>query len=172
MDAGIKKFKIELDVQRAMLLMLGRSAPVKSDHSADTPTVDRIARELYGMFHAKYILTNAGLRAMRDKFLRCAYGTCPRVCCNRFPLLPLGLDDAPAVSKMQCFCASCRDIYEPPKPSQRSIDGAVFGTSFPHYFLHRNVDLAPTRPNQSYVPRMFGFRISPRAAELVKYRNE
>lgn len=169
MDVAIKKYKSEVDVQKAMLLILGRAAPGKAA-VASADRVDRIAQELYCMFHAKYVLTNAGLRALKERYLRAAYGACPRVCCDNFPLLPLGLQDAPGLCSMQCFCASCRDVYTPPETTQRNIDGAFFGTSLPHYFLHRNVDLAPLKANTSYVPRLFGFRMSPRAQELVKYR--
>ena len=44
--------------------------------------------------------------------------------------------------------------------SRADIDGAYFGTTFPHLFLMQFPELIPTRPAQSYVPRVFGFRIN------------
>ena len=39
------------------------------------------------------------------------------------------------------------------------IDGAYFGTTFPHLFLMTYGHLKPQKAAQSYVPRVFGFKI-------------
>ena len=39
------------------------------------------------------------------------------------------------------------------------IDGAYFGTSFPHIFLMTFDNLVPPAPSSSFVPRVFGFKI-------------
>jgi hypothetical protein len=41
------------------------------------------------------------------------------------------------------------------------VDGAAFGTTFPHLFLMTFSNLVPDRlpPDSSYVPRVFGFRV-------------
>lgn len=39
------------------------------------------------------------------------------------------------------------------------IDGAYFGTTFPHLFLMTYGQLKPQKPSQSYVPRVFGFKL-------------
>jgi hypothetical protein len=39
------------------------------------------------------------------------------------------------------------------------IDGAYFGTTFPHLFLLTYVHLKPQKPSQHYVPRVFGFKL-------------
>jgi casein kinase II subunit beta len=39
------------------------------------------------------------------------------------------------------------------------IDGAYFGTTFPHFFLMTYPYIKPAKPTQSYVPRIFGFKI-------------
>lgn len=41
----------------------------------------------------------------------------------------------------------------------QDIDGAYFGTTFPHLFLMTYGHLKPQKPAQSYVPRVFGFKI-------------
>lgn len=39
------------------------------------------------------------------------------------------------------------------------IDGAYFGTTFPHAFLMTHSHLVPAPPAQTYVPRVFGYKI-------------
>lgn len=39
------------------------------------------------------------------------------------------------------------------------IDGAYFGTTFPHLFLMTYGHLKPQKATQSYVPRVFGFKL-------------
>jgi hypothetical protein len=40
------------------------------------------------------------------------------------------------------------------------IDGAYFGTTFPHLFLMSYGHLKPQKASQSYVPRVFGFKLN------------
>lgn len=39
------------------------------------------AIDLYGLIHARFILTPKGLNIMKDKFLKGVFGMCPRVLC-------------------------------------------------------------------------------------------
>jgi len=50
---------------------------------------------------------------------------------------------------------SCSQILN----SILDIDGAYFGTTFPHLFLMTYGQLKPQKPSQSYVPRVFGFKL-------------
>lgn len=69
---------------------------------------------------------------------------------------------------VKIFCPKCSCVYHPPPIRSRSshhggagVDGAAFGTTFPHLFLMTFSNLVPDRlPRDSaYVPRVFGFRV-------------
>lgn len=44
---------------------------------------DRMARDLYDLVHAKFIVTVDGLEAVKVKFTNGVYGQCPRVFCSK-----------------------------------------------------------------------------------------
>ena len=72
---------------------------------------------------------------------------------------------------VKIFCPKCQCVYHPPPVRSRSshhggagaagVDGAAFGTTFPHLFLMTFSNLVPDPLPQdsSYVPRVFGFRV-------------
>ena len=121
--------------------------------------VESAAEMLYGLIHARYILTSRGLNAMLEKFKSIDFGRCPRVYCSGQPCLPVGLSDVPRTSTVKVFCPRCEDVYFPRSKYQGNIDGAYFGTTFPHLFLMTNQYLRQPKPTQSYTPRVFGFKI-------------
>jgi len=94
--------------------------------------LDVQARLLYGLIHARWIVTARGLGKMLEKYKKADFGRCPRVLCQSQPLLPVGLTDAPYEKSVKLFCGRCEDIYSPKSSRHGSIDGAYFGTSFPH----------------------------------------
>lgn len=99
------------------------------------------------------------------------FGTCPLVQCAGQPVLPVGLKDEMGADTVKIFCPKCQCVYHPPPVRSRSshhggagaagVDGAAFGTTFPHLFLMTFSNLVPDRlPSDSaYVPRVFGFRV-------------
>ena len=127
---------------------------------AQHAAVEAAAEVLYGLIHARYILTARGLATMADKFRSCDFGRCPRVLCNGQPCLPVGLSDIPRQSTVKLFCPRCNEAYYPRSKHHGNIDGAYFGTTFPHLFLMTYPQYRPQRPPESYVPRVFGFKIS------------
>jgi len=52
------------------------------------------------------------------------------------------------------------DIFFPRSKYQMHIDGAFFGTTFPHLFLLTYEHLRPAPGSATYVPRIFGFRVA------------
>ena len=101
------------------------------------------------------------------------FGTCPLVQCNGQPVLPVGLRDEIGVDTAKIFCPKCKSVYQPPPIRSRSghhssnsggggaVDGAAFGTTFPHLFLmtFNNLVPDPLPANSTYIPRVFGFRV-------------
>jgi len=176
-------------------LILDRIGPDDSDDSHLTQN----ACTLYGLIHARYIITAHGLDAMYNKvrftvqleclrislscrLLTCIpltfllqyagkeFGTCPLVQCSGQPVLPVGLKDEIGADTVKIFCPKCQCVYHPPVVRHRShhgsagnggVDGASFGTTFPHLFLMTFSNLVPDPlpANSAYVPRVFGFRV-------------
>ncbi|KAF5946255.1 putative casein kinase II subunit beta-4 [Camellia sinensis] len=121
--------------------------------------VESAAEMLYGLIHVRYILSTKGMAAMLDKYKNFDFGRCPRVYCCGQPCLPVGQSDIPRSSTVKIYCPKCEDIYYPRSKYQGNIDGAYFGTTFPHLFLITYGHLKPQKATQSYVPRVFGFKI-------------
>jgi hypothetical protein len=48
------------------------------------------------------------------------------------------------------------------------IDGAYFGTSFPHIFLMTYESCVPSAPTSSFVPRVFGFKVHASSSSLPR----
>jgi casein kinase II subunit beta len=154
--------------KQALSVLVGPHTRVHVKSSGD----EKAAETLYGLIHARYILSSQGLEAMRAKFLAGHFGQCPRVYCRGQNLIPVGQHDQPFQSTVRCFCAKCRDLYFPMSPKHRAVDGAAFGTSFPHMLLQTYVDLSPPKPNEEYTPRLFGFKLHASAKELRAHRGE
>ncbi|XP_059313050.1 putative casein kinase II subunit beta-4 [Lycium ferocissimum] len=121
--------------------------------------VESAAEMLYGLIHVRYILTSKGMTAMLEKYKNYDFGRCPRVYCCGQPCLPVGQSDIPRSSTVKIYCPKCEDIYYPRSKYQGNIDGAYFGTTFPHLFLMTYGHLKPQKPTQNYVPRVFGFKL-------------
>ncbi|CAN8067613.1 unnamed protein product [Agarophyton chilense] len=134
--------------------------------------VEVSAETLYGLIHARYILTAHGMNSMRSKFLNGAFGRCPRVFCHGQQVLPVGLSDVPRNSTVKTFCPRCWDLYFPRSRNHNNLDGAFWGTTFPHMFLHSYTTLVPKRNPEHYVPRIYGFKIHRSAVQVRRNRSD
>lgn len=121
--------------------------------------VESAAEMLYGLIHVRYILTSKGMSAMLDKYKNYDFGRCPRAYCCGQPCLPVGQSDTPRSSTVKIYCPKCEDIYYPRSKYQGNIDGAYFGTTFPHLFLMTHGQLKPQKTSQTYVQKIFGFKV-------------
>ena len=97
----------------ALELLLDADAADEVLTDAQQRAVEAAAEALYGLIHARFVLTPRGLAAMAEKFRAVAYGRCPRVLCGGQPVLPVGLSDAPRASTVKLFCPKCEDVYYP-----------------------------------------------------------
>jgi len=132
--------------------------------------VEVTAETLYGLIHARYILTVRGMHAMLKKYKEGAFGRCPRVHCSGQAVLPVGQSDMPRNSTVKIFCPMCWDIYFPRSRHHSTLDGAYWGTTFPHLFLHTYNNLVPQRNPEKYTPRIYGFKIHKSAVQVQRNR--
>ncbi|UIZ22083.1 hypothetical protein KXD40_005065 [Peronospora effusa] len=121
--------------------------------------IESAAEMLYGLIHARYILTTKGMAAMLEKYQNVDFGRCHRVYCQGQPVLPVGQSDVPRHTTVNVFCPKCRDIFFPKSQRAGQIDGAYFGATFPHVFLMTHSHLVVSPPMQTYVPRVFGYKV-------------
>lgn len=122
-----------------------------------TPAELRSAEVLYGLIHARFIVTSYGLQLMNEKYRQGHFGYCPRVLCQSHPLLPVGQSDLPCQHSVKLYCPQCEEIYYPRSQVHQEVDGAYFGTSFPHMLLMQYPETK--KPSQRYVPKIFGFKL-------------
>jgi hypothetical protein len=94
------------------------------------------------------------------------FGSCALIQCSGQPVLPVGLKDEMGADAVKIYCPKCHQVYHPPPVRSRAsngtgVDGAAFGTTFPHLFLMTFSNLVPDPlpMEATYVPRVFGFRV-------------
>lgn len=114
--------------------------------------IETQARILYGLIHARFVVTTRGLAKMAEKYKRGDFGRCPRVLCYQQPLLPIGLSDIPFQSPVRLFCPRCEDLYRPKSSRHGAVDGAFFGSTFPHMLLMVYPHLIPPKTVKMPVP--------------------
>lgn len=133
--------------------------------------IEKSARHLYGLVHARYIVTTRGLGKMLEKFKKAEFGKCPRVFCDAHPLLPTGQNDNPGLTSVKLYCGKCEDLYNPKSSRHASIDGAYFGTSFHNILLQVYPQALPMKTTRRYEPKCFGFKVHA-AAALMRWQED
>ena len=130
----------------------------------DDKQIEHEAEVLYGLLHARYLLTRPGLQGIFEKFQMGYFQTCPRVNCKACTCLPYGISEKPSEHKLKMYCPSCSDVYLCTEGSDyENLDGAYFGPSWLLMFLQKYSDkirkLIPEKQPKVYVPKIFGFRL-------------
>jgi casein kinase II subunit beta len=145
---------------------------VDPQYGCDSDTLTT-ASQLYGLIHARYILTTAGLNAMHEKYIQGDFGRCPiHFCGGR--VIPAGLHADSRQSSIKAYCPKCGNIFDRPRSSEshdgdgggsNELDGAVIGPTFPHlFFMTFTEEMPPSSsltaiPLSQYVPKVFGFKV-------------
>jgi casein kinase II subunit beta len=62
------------------------------------------------------------------------FGTCPRVLCEKQHVLPIAISEDLKIGRVKVYCPRCKDIFNSRKKFP-DVDGAYFGSSFPHLLL-------------------------------------
>ncbi|KAL9082368.1 MAG: hypothetical protein Q9159_006471 [Coniocarpon cinnabarinum] len=133
--------------------------------------IEKSARHLYGLVHARYIVTTRGLQKMLEKYKKGEFGKCPRVFCEGQPLLPMGQHDVANMSPVKLYCPRCEDLYNPKSSRHASIDGAYFGTSFHGILFQVYPQLQPPKTQRRHEPKIYGFKVHA-AAALARWQEE
>ena len=151
---GKEKFKL------CMKLIQSQKTPNEEDLSDEQfLELNQEASDLYGLIHARFINSAMGMAQIHQKFLQSLYGYCPRALCDRQKVLPVGMSDGLKVSRFKVYCPRCEEVYIP-KFRTVNIDGAFFGTSFPHHFLKHYKQAVFLPPKiYHYEPKIYGFKI-------------
>ncbi|XP_026193018.1 casein kinase II subunit beta [Cyclospora cayetanensis] len=128
---------------------------VEGDLSDDSPSdsvsfayIEKSAALLFGLIHARFILTTKGLGLLQQKVAAQAYAkNCPNALCDFAHLVPCALTDTPNLHTVKLFCARCNELYHPPRSSYlNNIDGAFFGTSVASLFFMAYPQMLPSKP--------------------------
>ncbi|KAH7832576.1 putative protein kinase CK2beta regulatory subunit [Monocercomonoides exilis] len=145
--------------QRAFQEILDYNVSDEEDDDAQSEEIEIATEQLYYMIHARYILTLNGLKAMKEKYERNVFGTCPLLICNGCPVLPVGKTLECGSDNVMLYCPSCESIYVPSSRRHHAIDGAAFGPSFPLAFFQQFPWLMMKKPLGFLRPKMYGFRV-------------
>ena len=94
----------------------------------DADMLESAIHTLYGMIHARFLLTTRGIQALYEKYNQGVYGLCWNEKCEEEQryTLPTGMDVIGQES-VQVYCPNCGECYKPRSSKLAQIDGAYFG---------------------------------------------
>eukprot|EP00752_Nemacystus_decipiens_P010014 g8928.t1 len=150
-------------MEEALAVILGESRI----NVGEASIVQSSASLLYGLLHARFLVSPAGLKCLLDMFSKAVFGRCPRVYCQGQAVLPVGETDRPMQSSVKVFCPRCHDLFFP--GYVRACDGAFWGTSAYALLLLGWPELKTSPNTAHFVPKVFGFKVHQLGAVCSKY---
>jgi len=122
------------------------------------PRIETSAVVLYGLIHARFLMTTRGQAALLEKYKLSTYGVCPNSVCDavKQKMLPIG-SDVLKQSQTRLYCPCCNEIYFPRSSKLESIDGSCFGSSASLVLFMTNPQLV-NKYIPTDCPKLYGFR--------------
>ena len=153
LESKVHGYKDALDI------ILDKQKKYRSEEEKEF--AENAAKELFGLIHQRYIITEEGLHVMKKKYKLEHFGTCPRYNCNKTLLLPYSQCHSPNEGHVKLLCPCCFQLYQPPK-NMRDIDGSHFGQTFATLFMFtypKEVRKVKPISKGAYVPTIYGFEL-------------
>ncbi|KAJ2955483.1 hypothetical protein NQZ79_g8520 [Umbelopsis isabellina] len=114
--------------------------------------VEKSARHLYGLIHARFVITSRGLAKMNLDDARAFFATTNHFCQWVLAMFLIA-------KRSNCIVQNARTSIVPKSSRHAAIDGAYYGTSFPHMLFQVYPNLMPQKSTERYIPRIFGFKV-------------
>lgn len=86
-------------------------------------------------------------------------GMCPRVFCERQPVVPYGESSTFGECQTKVYCPKCSRLYVPDYPRHQKIDGAHFGPSLAGHMVLIFPGIVFNSSDKEYRPKIFGFKV-------------
>lgn len=153
---GLKPYFKE-NYKHAVEMIRGEYIPEDQRMNDISPEVEKDAKKLYGLLHARYLTTSTALKEINKKYKDHEYEACPRVSCKKTRCLPYGVSEEPGVQILRMYCPCCREVYVAEDERCSTIDGAYFGHSYLLLFLQIYPEFV-IQPKKTEL-KLFGFRI-------------
>ncbi|KAJ3113018.1 casein kinase 2 regulatory subunit [Phlyctochytrium bullatum] len=118
--------------------------PSSNHSSAQVSLIESAAETLYGLIHQRYLLTRPALQLMAERLRDLNFGVCPRYGCGGMGTLPCGRSDQLGVDTAK----------------YQNLDGAFFGTTFPHLLFLTFPELIPPATSPPRLTTSSSFRVS------------
>lgn len=115
----------------------------EDDEDDDSENLTQSSINLFNLIHCRFIQSLQGMKVMKKRFEEGEFGTCPRVLCSKQHVLPFGPCNDLQLETVHLFCPRCENVYKSPSKKHKIVDGAAFGSYFPHFLLMQYPELVP-----------------------------